>query len=323
MLQQTPVATVKRYFGRFLQAFPTIGDLARADEQEVLRIWEGLGYYRRARHLHQAARRILDQHGGRFPRDLEAVSRLPGIGRYTARAILSIAFDARQPILEANTTRLFIRLAGYGGDPGSAAARRALWTMAEGLLPQRNVGQFNQALMELGSTVCVPRRPRCPRCPVARLCRACRLGIAEQIPASRPKPPPQARHEAALLVCRKGRVLLLRCAEGGRWAGLWDFPRLAVDARNPAQVPLKLVENLRQQTGLSVVLGTHLASLRHSVTRWRIRLDCYRASYLSGLPDGDRVGARWVPLGQLARYPLNSTARKLSRLLRAAERLGR
>ena len=167
MLQQTQVATVIGYFDRFLARFPTIEALARADEHEVLRLWEGLGYYRRARQLHRAARIIVAEHGGRFPRDPSIVRRLPGIGRYTAGAILSIAFDAREPILEANTLRLLSRLLCYDGDPRSPDGQRLLWAMAEALLPRRGSGRLNQALMELGSEVCTARSPRCEQCPVA------------------------------------------------------------------------------------------------------------------------------------------------------------
>ena len=185
MLQQTQVGTVIGYFDRFLAAFPTIEALAAADEHDVLRLWEGLGYYRRARQLQQAAKIIVAEHGGRFPRDPEIVRRLPGIGRYTAGAILSIAFDAREPILEANTLRLFSRLLAYDGDPRSTEGQRLLWAMAEAVLPRRGSGRMNQALMELGSEVCTARAPRCEECPVAALCRANQQGRQLEIP--RPK----------------------------------------------------------------------------------------------------------------------------------------
>ncbi len=159
MLQQTQVETVKPYFQRFLAALPTIRALAEADEQQVLRLWEGLGYYRRARQLHQAARRIVAHHDGRFPSDPAAVQRLPGIGRYTAGAILSIAFGQRRPILEANTVRVFSRLLAYDGQTTSSAGQKLLWAAAEAVLPSRDVGRFNQALMELGSEVCRGRSP--------------------------------------------------------------------------------------------------------------------------------------------------------------------
>ena len=236
MLQQTQVATVKAYFERFVTTFPTIEALARADEHEVLRLWEGLGYYRRARQLHRAAKIIVAEHGGRFPRDPQAVRRLPGIGRYTAGAILSIAFDAREPILEANTAAA--PESACWPMPAirrSAEGQRLLWAMAEILLPQRSAGRFNQALMELGSEVCTARSPRCDVCPLAVLCRANQQGRQQEIPPPKIKRPVEAVREAAVLVRRRGRVLLLRWPEGRRWAGLWDFPRFPTAAESPPQ----------------------------------------------------------------------------------------
>ncbi len=177
MLQQTQVSTVIPFFERFLQTFPTLGDLAAANEQAVLRLWEGLGYYRRARNLHRAARLIVGEHAGRFPEDPAIASTLPGIGRYTLGAILSQAFDQRLPILETNSERVLCRLFGRTGDPKRGEERRWLWDMAEALLPAKRAGEFNQALMELGALVCSPAAPRCSECPLRAVCRARRLGI--------------------------------------------------------------------------------------------------------------------------------------------------
>lgn len=316
MLQQTQVATVGPYFERFLKSFPTIRALARADEQEVLRKWEGLGYYRRARQLHQAARILVEEHEGRFPRDGDAVRRLPGVGRYTAGAILSIAFDAPEPILEANTTRLFSRLLSYRDTPTAAAGQRLLWAMAQSVLPRREVGRFNQAMMELGSQVCLPREPGCDACPVAPLCRAFAEGAQDEIPRPKAKPPLEARHEAALIVRRRGRVLLVRCPDGGRWAGLWDFPRFQVRAQEKSTRRRELVDNVQRQTGITVEPGRHVKTLKHGVTRFRITLDCYEAEYVSGPSrKADAARMRWLRPAELEAYPLNTTGRKLSRLL--------
>jgi len=316
MLQQTQVGTVTPYFERFLKALPTIAALARADQQQVLRLWEGLGYYRRAQQVHRAAQQIVAEHRGVFPRDVEAVRRLPGIGRYTAGAILSIAFDARQPILEANTIRLFSRLVALGGDPASASGQRLLWAVAEAVLPRRDVGLLNQALMELGSTVCVPREPRCGECPVASLCRARELAAQGEIPAIKPKPPAEARREAAVVVLRNGRALLVRSAEGQRWAGLWDFPRFPVRGQDSKSLRRELIDNVRRRTGVTVAPRECWTTLKHGVTRFRITLQCYRADYVSGtVPRGDSPDARWVRLAELDDYPLNTTARRLARLL--------
>ena len=316
MLQQTRVATVKPYFERFMQAFPTVEALARADEQEVLRTWEGLGYYRRARQLHRAAGILAECHAAEFPRDVAAVRSLPGIGRYTAGAILSIAFDQRQPILEANTMRLFSRLLAYRGDPSSAPGQRLLWATAEAVLPRRGAGQFNQALMELGSEVCLSRSPRCEACPAGLLCRANLEGLQATIPAPKAKRRLEAVHEAAVVIRRRGRVLLVQYPEGRRWAGLWDFPRFAVRAKQPAALRRELIDGVRRLAGVIVELTGHLKTIKHGVTRFRITLDCYGAKYVSSA-DGrvDPIEMKWLRPAELARYPLSTTGRKLAGLV--------
>jgi A/G-specific adenine glycosylase len=318
MLQQTQVATVRPYFERFLEALPTLEALARADEQQVLRLWEGLGYYRRARQLHQAARIIVRDHAGQFPRDPETVVRLPGIGRYTAGAILSIAFDQRLPILEANTLRLLSRLLAYTGDPASGVGQKLLWAMAETLLPQRHPGRLNQALMELGSEVCRPRAPECEACPVAVLCRARAQGVQQQIPPPKIKPRFEEVREAAALVRRGKRVLVIQWPEGRRWAGLWDFPRFPIHRTRPAEIHRELVENVRELTGVTIRPGERVKTLRHGVTRFRITLDCYEAQYVS---DGRKTALprKWLRAEELEQYPLSTTGRKLARFIRSLQ----
>jgi len=315
MLQQTQVETVRAYFDRFLRALPTIDALAKADEHEVLRLWEGLGYYRRARQLHRAARIIAEQHGGRFPQDPTAVRRLPGIGRYTAGAILSIAFDQRQPILEANTVRLLSRLLAYAGRPQSAEGQRILWATAERLLPRRDPGRFNQALMELGSRVCTPRGPQCAACPLATLCQANKQGLQNAIPRKTPKPAMEPVREAAVWVRRGGRVLILRWPEGRRWAGLWDFPRFALDAEHPAALRRELSARVFELTGAKIEPLGLAATLVHSVTRFRITLECYEARCLTSGGVSSSLETRWIRPGELKNYPLSSAGRKLANQL--------
>jgi len=319
MLQQTQVATVKPYFERFIESFPSVKVFARAEEEHVLRHWEGLGYYRRARQMHRAAQKIVEEHGGVFPRDPEAVRALPGIGRYTAGAILSIAFDLRQPILEANTVRLFSRLLAYRGDPLASAGQQLLWRAAECVLPRKEVGRFNQALMELGSEVCRGRAPRCDVCPVAPLCEAKTRGLQGELPPAKAKRPPELRHEAALVVRRRGRVLLLRQPDGGRWAGLWDFPRFEVHAENPDNLRQELIDKVREATGLVVAPGQRLKTIKHGVTRFRITLDCYEADYISGKLGSQETLLKWFRPAELAELPLSTTGRKLSRLINGEE----
>jgi A/G-specific adenine glycosylase len=322
MLQQTQVETVKPYFQRFLAALPTIHALAQADEQQVLRLWEGLGYYRRARQLHTAARRIVAEHDGRFPTDPESVERLPGIGRYTAGAILSIAFDQPRPILEANTLRLFSRLLAYDGQTTSSAGQKLLWAAAEAVLPTHDAGRFNQALMELGSEVCRGRTPACELCPAVGLCQAQLRGLQDKIPRPKPRPQFEELSEAAVLVRRRPwvhgarRVLLIQWPEGRRWAGLWDFPRFAIEGHEEAEIHRALVDNVRRLTGVTIAPGEHRKTLRHGVTRFRITLDCYEAEYVSHNGGGEEnLTQKWLRPAELEHYPLSSTGRKLAGLV--------
>jgi len=316
MLQQTQVATVIPYFERFLAAMPSIAHLAAAAEEEVLRLWEGLGYYRRARQLHAAAKQIVAEHGGEFPRDFAAVRALPGIGRYTAGAIVSIAFDDPQPILEANTVRLFARLLGYRGDVSKPAGQARLWEFAAALLPPRgSPGELNQALMELGSGICTPREPNCLLCPAREHCPTAASGAWREVPA--PKAPKQYedRLEAAVIVRRRGKVLLRRCGEGERWAGLWDFPRFTVVGESDEDAATELAAEVRRLTGLKVSPGEQLAKLKHGVTRFRITLLCLEAKLLDATGELNADSLRWVTPEELASMPLSTTGRKLAKLV--------
>jgi A/G-specific adenine glycosylase len=320
MLQQTQVATVIPFFERFLAAFPDLASLAAADEQAVLRLWEGLGYYRRARDLHAAARQMARRHGGRVPDDPAEAAALPGFGPYTRNAVLSQAFDRRLPILEANSQRVLSRLFGRTDDPRTGPARRWLWRAAEELLPQKRAGDFNQALMELGALVCTPAAPRCGECPLAAACAAKRLGLQESIPPRAAAPAVTAVRESAVVIWRGGKVLLVqRPADASRWAGLWEFPHgpLQDDETHEAAAG-RLAAEL---TGLRVRLGAELATVRHGITRYRITIVCFEATHASGeFRSGFYAEARWVGPEELASYPVSSPQRRLARSLTAAGR---
>jgi len=323
MLQQTLVATVSAYFPRFVARFPTIESLAAAPEIEVLKLWEGLGYYRRARQLHAAAKVIRDEHGGVFPRQIAAARSLPGVGRYTAGAVLSIAHDDPHPILEANTIRLLARLLAFAGDVRSAAGQELLWAAAESLLSKSDTGEFNQALMELGSQICAPRAPLCDSCPVASLCPTRANGLTATIPAPQVRPQVTQLHEAALLARRGRRVLLVLRNAGERWAGLWDFPRYGIESTKET-VAAELAEHILRDTGVEATVGKKLTTLKHTVTRYRITLDCYEAKFVRQAKNhsGGRHMA-WVDPRELHDYPLNTTARKLSHLFTGKSAGGR
>lgn len=319
MLQQTQVSTVIPYFARFLTAFPTLADLADAKEQDVLRLWEGLGYYRRARHLHQAARRIRDEFAGEFPRDLGAVRGLPGIGRYTAGAILSQAFDQRLPILETNSQRVLCRLLGVRDDPRRTETRNALWQVAEALLPLRAVGEFNQALMELGALVCTPAHPKCTECPLAPHCTARREGLQESIPQRAAAPRTVEVRETAVVVHRGRRVLLVQRPDKGRWSGMWEFPHAALEEGESHE--LAAARCVHALTGIRVRLGAELLTIRHAVTHHRITLVCFESEYLKGEFRSDFYqDAKWVLPGRLSGFPVSRPQRRLAELLIAPDR---
>lgn len=324
MLQQTQVATVIPYFERFLARFPTPQSLAEAEEAEVLRLWEGLGYYRRARQLHSAAKQIVAEHGGVFPQTFAEVCSLPGVGRYTAGAVLSIGLDQQLPILEANSVRVLARLSGYAGPTTSTAGQKHLWRIAEAVLPVRNCGAFNQALMELGSAICTPKNPVCDECPVRTWCRAQALDAQDRIPAPKPRIKFEEVLEAAAVVRRNDAVLVRQCQPGERWAGLWDFPRfrLLASAESDEAVKAELARKLAE-AGLKAEVGDRLTTIKHGVTRFRITLAVYvvasakwpRSDFskaASPLQDGS---GRWLPVSELATLPLSVTGRKIARLL--------
>jgi len=317
MLQQTQVATVIPYYNDFLKKYPSVESLAAADQSQVLRSWEGLGYYRRARQLHAAAKQIVADHEGKFPAEFAHVLDLPGIGRYTAGAILSFAHDQRLPILEANTTRLFARCLALQDSVDERTSQNALWAFAEMILPRRQCGDFNQALMELGSEVCTPQQPNCSACPLSNLCLTRIAGLQNQIPVKKAKRSFRRIFESVIVVSRQDRLLMRECGENEWWTGMWDFPRYRV----PRAATGELKKLCREQTGLAIELGELLATIKHTVTHHNIELDCYLAKSVQGRlktlngKDSPATQLRWVRKRDLADYPLSVTARKVTRLL--------
>jgi A/G-specific adenine glycosylase len=314
MLQQTTVTAVVPYFERFLARFPTLAALARANEEEVLRLWEGLGYYSRARNIHKTARLVVRDLGGLFPDEVGRLAELPGIGRYTAGAIASFAFDRCAPIVEANTLRLYCRLMGFRGDPRSAAGQNLLWGFAGHIVPRKGPGLFNQALMELGATLCTPENADCPRCPVRACCTACVNGWQQQIPIAPARPAITEVNEVAVAIHRDGRYLMRKRPVDERWAGLWDFVRFAWEENGRTGLA-RLGRSIRERTGVTVEIPERIAEIRHSVTRFRITLGCYKAEWSEGEVVKGSCEFRWVAPSLLAKLPLSVTGRKLARLL--------
>jgi A/G-specific adenine glycosylase len=315
MLQQTTVAAVIPYYHRFLEAFPTVAALAAATEQEVLRQWEGLGYYRRARHMYRAAQELVSRHGGQVPRDPVALAALPGIGRYTHGAILSQAFDERLPIVEANSQRVLCRWFACRDDPRSADVQRWLWQTAEALLPQRGAGEFNQALMELGALVCTPTQPSCLLCPVSSLCAARAQGLEEKLPA-KAKPVRATLVREVAVVVRKSQLVLLvqRPNDASRWAGMWEFPHEPLSDDETAPAGAERI--LHELTGLRAAIDASVLTLKHGITRYVITMECVLAKYRSGrFRSPFYARARWTTLDKLHVYPLSSPQRRLAEML--------
>jgi A/G-specific adenine glycosylase len=312
MLQQTTVATVKGRFEQFLATFPTLKALAAADEQDVLRAWEGLGYYRRARNLHAAARRLVADHGGELPDEPAVWAELPGVGRYILGAVLSQAFDRKMPIVEANSLRVLCRLFGEARDPSSASIRKWLWETAEALLPARRAGDFNQAVMELGALVCTPAQPRCGRCPLSAHCVAFREGSQNRIPLTTTAKLAVDVREVAVVVRRRGQVLLVRRPEHGRWSNMWEFPHGELAADESADAGAARI--LTELTGLSAEVGDAIMTIRHGVMHYRITLTCLDAEHTGGrFRSGFYTAARWPVPARLAEFPVSSPQRKLAK----------
>lgn len=310
MLQQTTVAAVVPYFHRFLAAFPTLADLAAADEQDVLRLWAGLGYYRRARNLHAAARLLVAQHNGSLPDDPDVWAALPGVGRYMLGAILSQAFDRRLPIVEANSQRVLCRLFGMRGDVSREPVKSWLWRTAAEALPRKRVGDFNQALMELGALVCTPDSPRCDKCPLARRCVANRDRTQDSIP-TRVKRKAPVDVQTVAVVIRKGPKVLLaqRPADAKRWANFWEFPQTDCE---PGETNAAAARRLLRSIGISTTLGDDLLTVRHGVTHHRITLTAIAATWRAGrFRSNTYQTAKWLRHGELGTYPAGSAQRKV------------
>lgn len=309
MLQQTQVETVKGYYGAFLERFPSVSHLARASEDEVLAAWQGLGFYRRARNLHRAARQVVADHGGQIPRDPATLQKLPGLGRYTVGAILSLVDDARLPILDGNVARVLSRVFCVSGPPQKGATQRLLWALAEGTLPAVGAGAYNEALMELGALVCRPTSPACPRCPLRELCGARAAGTPEAYPEPKPQAPVPLIERSALCLARGQRLLLQQRPDAGLLARLWELPACELsEAADPHQAARALLSALGLRGELSYQgASEHRFSHRHWTTHVFSAEEPGR-----GPARGERL--EWVELEELERYALPTASKKTLRL---------
>lgn len=320
MLQQTQVRTVIPYFQAWMQRFPDVTTLANADESDVLHAWQGLGYYSRARNLRRAAQEMLRVHDGRVPERVSELLALPGIGPYSAGAIASIAYGHAEPLVDGNVIRVLSRLFALRGDPNKAPLKAEIWARARSLVPEDAPGDFNQALMEVGATVCVPRTPRCSNCPIATHCQAFAQDLVDVLPELPARAKATPVHVVSAIAMRAGRVLITRLGpDAPRWAGMWLFPNAEVAANETPEAAvsraLKTTVGLRgQATGL-------LCVVRHTVTRFRITLDAYRTSVSSGVAKPLTAGeCAWKTPDELLDLAMPNAHRTIAAALREQAR---
>jgi A/G-specific adenine glycosylase len=308
MLQQTRVETVKPYFARWLERFPTLDALAGAPLDDVLKAWEGLGYYSRARNFHRAVREVAERHAGTVPDDPEAFRALPGVGRYTAGAVMSIAFGRPEALVDGNVRRVFAR---WTDDP--APSEPALWRLAEALAPGERPGDANQAVMELGATVCVPRTPLCGRCPVRDHCRAFRHGTQGERPAPKKAKPTPHEDTAVAVVEHEGRTLLVRRPLDARLGGLWAFPAAVRRAGEPVGDAAERA--VREGLALEVRAGAAIGTVQHAFTHVRASYHAVRCTLAGGEPRALGYDAwAWAAPDEVDRYALPVAQRRIAAL---------
>jgi A/G-specific adenine glycosylase len=319
MLQQTQVATVIPYFQRFITRFPSLHVLAEAPEQEVLRLWQGLGYYSRARNLQRAAQKITTNFAGQIPTSLDQLLQLPGVGRYTAGAIASIAFGQRAPILDGNVIRVLCRLDAITQNPQLPAVREILWARAADILPVTRLSEFNSGLMELGALVCIPREPKCLLCPVRAHCQAYAQGMQNIIPAPKPAKMSPLERRWTFGICCDGKFLVEQRPATGRWASMWQFFTRPAD---PTATPLQLLQSLRTLRPLPRSLR-HLGQVRHALTHRRYEFDIYFGQVRRADPAQiDTPRQQWISLEALDAFPMSRPQLKIAAMLKECLEMG-
>ena len=316
MLQQTRVETVIPYFEKWMRLFPTIQALSTASEHDVLNAWEGLGYYSRARNLHKAAKIVVEKYKGRVPSDPDALRDLPGIGRYTLGAISSIAFGLDVPALDGNIKRVYARLFDVAEPVDSTVGEKILWDLAETHLPEGQAGDYNQALMDLGATICLPKNPRCLICPLMKVCKARVNGTQHQRPVMKPKKEvPHYIHAAAVVIGELGntrnKILLAQRPARGLLAGMWEFPngRVNGDAAKGLTKVLKTGYNIK---GRAMRNKEAITTVQHAYSHFTVTVHAFQCELQSAPPSGS---LRWVPMKKLEDYPMGKIDRQIAKMI--------
>jgi len=326
MLQQTTITAMIPYYERFLAAYPTVQALAAAPLDDVLKMWEGLGYYSRARNLHRAAQIVTEQHSGQFPLTVAGLLELPGIGRYTAGAVASIAADVRAPVLDGNVIRVLSRIDDIPDDVSLPAVIKRLWQRAEDLLPETQVGAYNQAVMELGQKICTPRNPDCPQCPVQTFCQAYAQGTQNERPVKAKKAPlPHINVAAGVITDDQGRFLVAQRPLDKLLGGLWEFPG---GKQEPGEtLPECLKRELREELAIEVEVGEFFMQVKHGFTHFLMTLHAYHCRYLGPMPPYDAPqplqanAFAWVTLDELDRYGYGKADRQVIAALKNRKKL--
>ncbi len=323
MAQQTRIATVIDYFTRWMARFPTLESLAEADQQEVLKMWEGLGYYSRARNLHRAAQVVMAEYGGEIPSSRAELLKLPGIGAYTAGAILSLAFGQAEPILDGNVKRVLARLWDMDRSIDETATTNELWRLAGEIVratPAGKAGEVNEGLMELGGLVCTPQNPRCLLCPLADLCQAARNGTQSERPVRTPRKRTPHYQVAAAVIWEdaplQGRLLIAQRPQKGMLGGLWEFPGGKQEPED-ADLPATLRREIQEEMAVEIAVGAPITTVQHAYTHFSITLHAFHARIVSGTPQA--IGCddwRWTTLDSLDEYPFPVTDQKIIAVLR-------
>jgi len=312
MLQQTRVETVIPYYQRWMKRFPSLASLARASQQEVLKIWEGLGYYSRARNLHRAAQMVIQEHQGIIPTTVAELLHLPGIGRSTAGAITSISFDRDEPILDGNVKRVLARLMNFKKPVNEPVSQKKLWQMAIALLPKGRAGVFNQALMELGETICLPRKPLCPQCPLKNNCTSFEKGLQEQRPVRKVKPKIPHYEVAAAVISRSGKYLLTRRPEGKLLAGMWEFPGGKLEPGET--LPEGLKRELHEELNIHVEVKDCFGVYPHGYTHFTVRVHALICRIITGrLQPREGQALAWLSPHEFEHYPMGKVDRLIAR----------
>lgn len=311
MLQQTQVDTVIPYYARWMGRFPDLAALAAAQEQDVLQVWEGLGYYSRARNILRCAKVLISDHAGQLPREVNQLKALPGIGTYIAGAIASIAFGIKAPALDGNLKRVLARLAEFRFAVNEEKNAAELRQMLIEILPDKKPGDLNQAFMDLGATICLPRNPLCGECPLKNECTAFQKGIQNELPVKTKKAPVPHYQVVAAVIVKGNKALIDKRSSGGLLGGLWEFPGGKVEPGETLAEALR--RELNEELGVGIAVGEPLGSYRHAYTHFKVTVHTFKAEIVKGEPKPlESEQAEWVAISRLGEYPMGKVDRLIA-----------